>query len=177
MNDYGAGERYPDEFGDRDDWYEMARARVRTPGTILQWFGLISVFLTVISLAVMLINPDAMFRWQYDFQADLNAKQPPENRQPMPPYEEFVKSQTMINVPAGILQLIGSVIIFYGGSQMKQLRGYGWAIAASVLSIIPCNCCCCLGAPFGIWSLAVLMNSDVKLAFSRAAGAGMAGAE
>jgi hypothetical protein len=43
-------------------------------------------------------------------------------------------------------------------------------VTGSILSIIPCtNSCCCIGTPLGIWALVVLLNSDVKLAFSRSA--------
>lgn len=169
MNDYGNSEPYPEDDENRIRIIEAAQRRVSVPGTILQWFGLISVFLTVIVLATAVAAPDVLFKWQYDMQADMMNKQPPQNRQPMPPYEEFVKTQQMWNVASGVLQLIGGVFIFIGGAKMKTLHGYGFGIASAILAIIPCNICCCIGAVFGIWALVVLLNSDVKLAFTKVA--------
>ncbi len=50
---------------------------------------------------------------------------------------------------------------------MISLRWYPLAIAGSVLATIPMvSPCCLLGLPFGIWSLVVLLQPDVKSAFS-----------
>jgi hypothetical protein len=169
MNDYGTGEQFPEEDDNRIRLIEAAQGRVSVPGTILQWFGLVSVFLTVISLAMMVAAPDVMFKWQYDMQVDMMNKQPAEKRQALPPYEDFVKSQQILNGGFGVLSLIGGIVIFIGGAKMKSLHGYGLGIASAILAIIPCNACCCIGAPFGIWALVVLLNADVKLAFSKVA--------
>jgi hypothetical protein len=165
MTDYGDSPSSGDDNDSR--WYEAARERVRTPGTILQWFGLISVFLTVIGLVLVVAAPKLAFKGLYDLQADLNKNQPAQNQQPLPPFDEWVKTQQLTNGVAGVLQLVGSVLIFLGGAKMKALQSYGLALAGSILAIIPCNACCCIGAPFGIWALVVLLNADVKLAFTR----------
>jgi hypothetical protein len=50
---------------------------------------------------------------------------------------------------------------------MQQLRGWGPALAASILVMIPCvSPCCVLGLPIGIWSAIVLNRPDVRAAFS-----------
>src|SRR5262249_10558957 len=59
--------------------------------------------------------------------------------------------------------------IFIGGSKMKELKGYGWAITGSILCIFPGMCCVCIGLIPGIWGLVVLLNPDVKYADSRLA--------
>jgi len=58
-------------------------------------------------------------------------------------------------------------IIIVGAVKMKQLKSYGFAVAASILAIIPCisSPCCALGLPFGIWALIVLFQKDVREAF------------
>lgn len=49
---------------------------------------------------------------------------------------------------------------------MKNLESYGMALAACVVSIIPCYWNCCIfGMPFGIWGLVVLLDTNVKSAF------------
>jgi hypothetical protein len=65
-----------------------------------------------------------------------------------------------------IVSLLLSGIIFWGGTQMKVLRNYPLAMAASILSIIPClSPCCLLGLPLGIWAAIVLGKPEVKAAF------------
>lgn len=59
--------------------------------------------------------------------------------------------------------LVNSVVIF-GAMKMKALTGYTLAMTAAILAIVPCSCCC-LNIPFGIWSLVVLLDSNVKAAF------------
>ncbi len=65
----------------------------------------------------------------------------------------------------GVFTLIGAALIFYGAMKMKDLQGYGLAMTAAILSLIPCFSICCIGIPFGIWALVVLLNQDVKNAF------------
>lgn len=68
-------------------------------------------------------------------------------------------------VVMGLFTLIGAALIFYGAMKMKDLQGYGLAMTAAILSLIPCFSICCIGIPFGIWALVVLLNQDVKNAF------------
>ena len=68
-----------------------------------------------------------------------------------------------------VTTLVGTllcVIVLAGAVQMKKMRNYGLAMAASIIALLPCNCCCFLGLPFGIWSLVVLNNPEVRDAFS-----------
>jgi len=55
--------------------------------------------------------------------------------------------------------------ILFGGLKMKSLESHGLAMAAAIVSIVPCFACCCLGIPAGIWSLIVLMKPEVKAGF------------
>lgn len=65
----------------------------------------------------------------------------------------------------GVFTLAGAALIFYCAMKMKDLQGYGLAMTAAILSLIPCFSICCIGIPFGIWALVVLLNDDVKKAF------------
>jgi hypothetical protein len=166
MNDYGTGPSQPSDFDDRGQWFYVARQRVQSAGSVLQWWGMISIFISVLGLGTCIGAPDAVFRPAYDKLLDMR-KGAPAGQQPLPPYEEFRKSNQMQYIAYYAITLACSALIFLGGSKMKQMQGYGWAIAASILSILPCNSCCCIGLPIGIWALMVLLNADVKLAFSR----------
>lgn len=170
MTGYGPGESNPSGFDDQGRWFEAARESVQSPGLALQWFGIVSLVLTVIVLLVLLVSPDTALKPVYDFLVQWNKDRPPKERQPIPRYEEFVKAQTTQNLIAGVLQLIGSLVIFYGGLQVRELKGYGWGIAGGVLAILPCNACCCIGFIFGAWALVALSGADVRLAFSRNRG-------
>jgi len=56
-------------------------------------------------------------------------------------------------------------IVASGGFNMYRLRGYGIAMTATIVGMLPCNLCCLLGLPFGIWALVALNRPDVKDAF------------
>jgi hypothetical protein len=58
-------------------------------------------------------------------------------------------------------------LIAFGALKMMRLESYGLAVAAAVLSVIPClsSPCIALGVPFGIWSLFVLMEPETRSAF------------
>jgi hypothetical protein len=57
--------------------------------------------------------------------------------------------------------------ILFGAIQMKGAKMYGVSMATAILSVIPiCSSCVCFGIPFGIWALIVLMDQDVKSAFT-----------
>jgi hypothetical protein len=144
---------------------EAAFDRVRTPGTMLQVFGLVSVFLAVTSLAVYVIAPEQILGRLWDMATNAN-KNNPNAVQGLPPRNEYIAQGQVQGIAAAAVSLICSVPIFIGGGKMKQLTGYGWAMTGSVMAMIPCtNSCCCVGLPVGIWAIVVLVNSDVKAAF------------
>jgi hypothetical protein len=58
--------------------------------------------------------------------------------------------------------------VFFGGLKMKSLENYKLAMAASIISIIPCFGCYCIGIPVGIWSIITLNKPEVKSAFRSA---------
>jgi Na+/proline symporter len=65
-----------------------------------------------------------------------------------------------------ICAIVMNIFVLVGAMKMKNLQNYTLAIVATILVMLPCNCpCCILGLPIGIWSLIVLLNSDVKAAF------------
>jgi DNA-directed RNA polymerase subunit RPC12/RpoP len=68
-------------------------------------------------------------------------------------------------IVSGIVGLLMAALIIAGALKMKKLESYGMAMAAAIIAVIPCNCCCVLGLPFGIWALVVLNDANVKAAF------------
>ena len=71
---------------------------------------------------------------------------------------------------SGVLTFGFAIVIILGALKMKKLQSYGFAMAASVLAMLPCSSACCLiGLPIGIWCLVTLNDEEVKEAFGRAA--------
>jgi hypothetical protein len=78
----------------------------------------------------------------------------------------------------GVLLAIGAVklaldlLTVYAGWQMRQVRNWNLCLAGSIAAMLPCSVCCILGLPMGIWALIVLIDNDVKQAFSGGGAAG-----
>jgi hypothetical protein len=71
-----------------------------------------------------------------------------------------------IGVASAAVGLLIAGLIIYATMEMKKLRQWSLAVAASILAMIPCiSPCCIIGLPIGIWSLVILMRDDVKAAF------------
>ena len=68
-------------------------------------------------------------------------------------------------IVGAIVALCWAGIVLSGAVQMCRLRGYGYAMTATIVAMVPCSLCCILGLPFGIWGLVVLMKPEVKNAF------------
>lgn len=86
---------------------------------------------------------------------------------------EQARAQGAGNGIGAWIMLVVSAFVIFGAVQMKGLKSYGLAIAASVVAVLPCvGPCCCLGIPFGIWSLVMLLKPEVKAGFEAAARGG-----
>ncbi len=62
--------------------------------------------------------------------------------------------------------VIWGLVVLSGGMYLKGLRNRGSVMTACIFAMLPCNICCVLGLPFGIWGLVVLSNPEVRDAFS-----------
>jgi hypothetical protein len=66
-----------------------------------------------------------------------------------------------------LLSLAVAPIIIFGATQMLKVQGYGLAVLAAILALIPVTSICCIpGVPIGIWALIVLLSPQVKAAFA-----------
>jgi len=54
------------------------------------------------------------------------------------------------------VSLVTTGVIIAGSIQMIRRRSLGLARAAAILAILPCNVCCVMLMPFGIWSTVML---------------------
>lgn len=117
--------------------------------------------------SVALIATGAMFvltsLWVMFYSSDLNLSGPAEVAAMA---RAFIKVVALVSIAASIVQI-------YGGIQMLNLKGYGWAKAAAIIAIcspliagIPGLL---LGLPAGIWALVVLRKEYIKAVFEDAA--------
>ena len=65
--------------------------------------------------------------------------------------------------------MLAHVFIISGAVQMLKKGSFKMAMTAGVLCVIPCfsTPCVVLGIPFGIWTLVVLSDANVKRSFSK----------
>ena len=81
--------------------------------------------------------------------------------------------EMLMNLAFGAVGFIWSILVLglsglvvYGGLQMMKLTNYNLSLAATIVALVPCiSPCCCLGLPFGIWGLVVLLDDANKAAF------------
>jgi hypothetical protein len=69
---------------------------------------------------------------------------------------------------SGVVGLVSALITLFGGVRMRSLHGYGLAVFASILALVPCISpvgCCLVGQIAGIWALIVLASPEVRSAF------------
>jgi hypothetical protein len=82
-------------------------------------------------------------------------------------------TEAWVNLFSGALGAVSSVVgialsvvILLGALKMRKLESHGFAMAASVIAMVPClSPCCFLGLPIGIWAVVVLSKPEVKSAF------------
>ncbi len=144
---------------ERDDWEDEdyparsrrghARSQVVGPATALQIVGALTVVLSVFSLVVNLMG--------YGLAANA-ANQQPQNQ-----------ADLIANLVGGVCGAIFGIlwggVIAGGATKMRQLENYGMAMTASILAMLPCGLCCVVSLPFGIWSLVVLNQPEVRESF------------
>jgi hypothetical protein len=69
---------------------------------------------------------------------------------------------------AGVICLVVALVngfVLFGAIKMLRLQNFGLVMAAVIVAMLPCQCCCLLGLPFGIWALMVLNKPEVKSHF------------
>jgi hypothetical protein len=70
---------------------------------------------------------------------------------------------------AGVISLAIAALnafVLFGAMKLMRLQSQGLVMVACVVAMLPCQCCCVLGLPFGIWALVVLNKPEVKSWFS-----------
>lgn len=74
-------------------------------------------------------------------------------------------AQVVGGIIGGLWGLTWNTLIFTAALQMSKMKSWGYALAGSILAVVPCNHCFCITIGFGIWAIVVLSNVEVKESF------------
>ena len=86
----------------------------------------------------------------------------------IPEAQKFSGLIAGFGIVGGIIKIIGSAVVVYGGIKMKKLENYGLCMTANIIAMIPCvSGCCLVGLPVGIFGLIALNAPAVKAAFKQ----------
>ncbi|VTR90768.1 Uncharacterized protein OS=Myxococcus stipitatus (strain DSM 14675 / JCM 12634 / Mx s8) GN=MYSTI_01649 PE=4 SV=1 [Gemmata massiliana] len=151
---------------------EKARAKVGAPGMFLILNGLFGLVVVAVLSVPLVFQPEMVVK----AGRDLAVQQPPgPDRQNLEQQmdeaeKEIQQNRTALQiknlVQLGILAL-GNLLAIVGGFRMRGLGSYGLSMAGAIASLIPIlTGCCCTGTVFGLWSLIVLLQPDVKAGFA-----------
>lgn len=84
-----------------------------------------------------------------------------------PEGQQMMAAGSAYGLVSVVINVAGSVFLIWAALQMLKLRRHTVAVVASVIAMIPCWGCCCLGLPIGIWALIVLLTPEVKASFDQ----------
>ena len=94
-----------------------------------------------------------------------NNAQPPPMFQQNPEFKRHFEAGMKAAPLIGWFFIVMGLLIIAGAVQMLRRRAYPLALTGTIIAMLPCSPCCVLGLPFGIWSLVVLLDPEVKKLF------------
>ncbi|MCE9555074.1 MAG: hypothetical protein K8T91_17115 [Planctomycetes bacterium] len=160
---YGTGDNPYDSpknsgnFGGQGSSDPIIQGKVKGPATGLIVTAAIGIALNLYNLAQSLFFAGAAANQQLPPNLD------PQMRKF---FEQLMAAQGPLGAVFAIIGIVVGAVVLLGAMKMMKLEGYGFALTATILAMVPClSPCCVLGLPIGIWSLVVLMNAEVKSAF------------
>ncbi len=165
----------PDSSGDARQ-LAQAKERVKLPAVFLIVVGVLNLLVGLLQVGgtvYIAIQPaDAMRESTIERYEQLGKSIPffqelaKEARKQQP---DALKTQSVsVNGAMSLALLVASLLVIFGGVRMVQVRSYGLCILASIVASIPCisfTACCCAGEIVGVWSLVVLLSTDVRMVF------------
>jgi hypothetical protein len=158
------------EFSERE---KRIRDRTNVPGILLIVVGVLNIvsgfWMLQQGVSVLRLTPD-QFREQMKEGAKAMHQEKAledyeKNGMSMEQMQSFT-TKSMIG--CAVINLLGSLLVIYGGINLRSLNHYGLAVIGSLWALLPCiSCsgCCGLGQVAGIWALVVLLSEEVRSAF------------
>ena len=159
MSDYGSSSGLP--LDPYDDPRPTAKRKLAIPAIALIVIGIACV---IYAIAGSLMSGQTKELYQQQLRKieqnpDLNPSMKNSFKSIIIFYRDFLP------VFNGLAAICGAMIAI-GGYQMLTLSARWMCYLASILSIIPINCCCCFGLIFGVWAIILLNLPDVRNGFS-----------
>ncbi len=141
-----------------------AAQRVRVPAVIQIVLWSLAALSSVYSLVRATIGVDTERIMAVIRKASENN---PDAAQMMQVTEQVIGIYSAYALPMAVVSAVLVLLGLIGSIRMLQMKTYGLAMVAAILTLIPCvGPCCCLGLPIGIWSLVVLSNAHVRQQFT-----------
>ena len=78
---------------------------------------------------------------------------------------ELSRSLGLRDYARGLAGVAINGVMIAGALAMRRLENRNLALAAATFALIPCQCCCCVSIPFGVWALLMLNRPEVKQSF------------
>jgi hypothetical protein len=153
---------------------DLARRRVAVPAVLLIANGVLGLVFATFLFVISVAAPEIMVDWFKQLVAAQPAgPEKQQNEQKVKELEDKLKQDRTANAVTSTLELgafaVLNLVAIFGAVKMRSGRGYGWGLASSIISLIPCTTgCCCTGPLIGLWGLIVLLNEDVKAGFAAA---------
>lgn len=139
----------------------IAQEKLKIPAIIILVIAILTILLQIFSLiSNLFLDSAASAQMVAENIAD------PQMREL---YMTMMGGQGPAGIAMGIFSLLLNGFVIFGALQMKDAKNYGVALATAIIYIIPCFSACCIGFPFGIWALVLLLKDDVKQAFNQGA--------
>lgn len=170
-------DRYEDRprRGDRDDSPDdliaTAKRKAKPPAICLIIIGVIYLGCCIWSMVATLV----FFDQQWDQAIAQQQTQQQGNPQAAQAAQQMMKDmkpvvQVATLAVAAVFALL-AVLIIFGASRMLTVSSRGWGMAAGIIALFPLNCYAWVfGIAFGIWSIVVLCNPEVKRGFAAKRG-------
>jgi hypothetical protein len=153
--------RFDEREDDRREWEEFDRPPPASSAKVV----VPAIFMLILAFGVLI---DAVYRLFTALFAPKVLEDAMANMQQMMPGFPAGDPKVAL-ITTGVLggfSLVLALLMFAGGIAMLRRKMYGLAVTGSIASMLTLNCCCVPGLAIGIWSLLILMQSDVKQSFS-----------
>jgi hypothetical protein len=128
---------------------EAALAKVKPPAIALMIFAGLSILFNIVFLLLRLVGSGLGTALAHDNSGRMMAL-----------------LSGGLGLAAFALGMLFYGVAIFGALKMSKLESYTMAWVATVICALPCGYCCCLGLGLAIWSAVVLMNDEVKAAFT-----------
>lgn len=152
-DEYEDREEDEDEYDDYDDYDRPKRSSRRRAA---EKVALPAIFLIILgSLGLLMAVGDAVARAtglvENPFANAQNKNDP-----------AFKAGEKVGNALGPVIRLVWGAIVLAGGIHMKRLNSRALVMFSCIWAMLPCNECCLLGIPFGIWGIVAISDETVK---------------